>query len=445
MRDAWGGGRQSRGIEVNGHRRFLHPHAKTVHRGKRVVLLTAAAALAHAGGMKFNLALTAACTVLLFNQTGLAAVSAPPFYGDPPDEHHPWGVHDGNRPQPKVVTPGTFSSEAQPGKPPSDAVVLFNGTDLSNWQLDKKDGPAKWLVRDGVMQVVPKAGTIRTREEFADCQLHIEWAEPKDIQGSSQGRGNSGLFLMGMCEIQVLDSYNNVTYADGHAAALYGVNPPIANALRPPGEFQVYDIVFRRPVYKQGQVVDPGYVTVFVNGVLAQDHTPLEGTGGHKKRSKPVPFPEKGPLVLQDHGNPVRFRNIWYRPLPLRASEGGTDGCLTAEATMAKRKQIAADIRQDADRLTDPANPAPQLLRLLESLAYDRDEATVEKVTRMTSAYVQTVKQLPADQVGAKKGEVKQVKSALDYLEKAKALPPGFGPQAEVESLVKAQHWDKKS
>ena len=236
-----------------------------------------------------------------------------------------------------------------------------------------------------------------------------------------------------------------MTYADGHAAALYGVNPPIANALRPPGEFQVYDIVFRRPVYKQGQVVDPGYVTVFVNGVLAQDHTPLEGTGGHKKRSKPLPFPEKGPLVLQDHGNPVRFRNIWYRPLPLRASEGGTDGCLTAEATTAKRKQIAADIRQDADRLTDTANPAPQLLRLLESLAYDRDEATVEKVTRMTSAYVQTVKQLPADQVGAKKDEVKQVKSALDYLEKSKALPPGFGPQAEVESLIKAQHWDKKS
>ena len=409
------------------------------------MLLTTGAALAHAGAMKFNLALTAACTVLLFNHTSRAAVSAPPFYGDPPDEHHPWGVHDGNRPQPKAVTPGTFSSEAQPGQPPSDAVILFNGTDLSNWQLEKKGGPAKWLVRDGVMQVVPKAGTIRTKEEFGDCQLHIEWAEPKDLQGSSQGRGNSGLFLMGMCEIQVLDSYNNVTYADGHAAALYGVNPPMANALRPPGEFQVYDIVFRRPVYQQGQVVDPGYVTVFVNGVLAQDHTPLEGTGGHKKRSKPMPFPKKGPLVLQDHGNPVRFRNIWYRPLPLRASEGGTDGCLTTEATMAKRKQIAADIRQDASQLANPANPAPQLLRLLESLAYDADEATVQKATQMTSAYVQAVKQLPADQIGAKKDEVKQVKSALDYLTKAKALPATFGPKVELEALVKDQHWDKKS
>lgn len=366
----------------------------------------------------------------------------------------PGGVYrqgDLQRPRPTVITPPTAMPPPVPGKPPSDALVLFDGRDLSQFKRQPRKGDAdasetpRWKIAGGYAEIVPKSGTIETRAKFGSCQIHIEWATPAEVKGSSQGRGNSGIFLMGMCEIQVLDSYNNVTYADGHAAALYGVNPPIANALRPPGEFQVYDIVFRRPVYKQGQVVDPGYVTVFVNGVLAQDHTPLEGTGGHKKRSKPVPFPEKGPLVLQDHGNPVRFRNIWYRPLPLRASEGGTDGCLTAEATMAKRKQIAADIRQDADRLADPANPAPQLLRLLESLAYDRDEATVEKVTRMTSAYVQTVKQLPADQVGAKKDEVKQVKSALDYLEKAKALPPGFGPQAEVESLVKAQHWDKKS
>ena len=135
--------------------------------------------------MKFNLALTAACTVLLVNSTSRAAVSAQPFYGDPPDEHHPWAVHDGNRPQPKVVTPGTFSSEAQPGKPPSDAVILFNGTDLSNWESAKDGSPAKWLAKDGIMEVVPKAGQIRTKAEFGDCQLHIEWAEPKDIQGSS--------------------------------------------------------------------------------------------------------------------------------------------------------------------------------------------------------------------------------------------------------------------
>ena len=415
-----------------------------MHRKKRVVELTPVARLGHASGMKFNLALTATCTVLLLNTTGRAAVSAPAFYGDPPDEHHPWAVHDGNRPQPKEVMPGTFSSEAQPGKPPSDAVVLFNGTDLSNWQTEKKGGPAKWLAQDGVLQVVPKTGTIRTKEEFGDCQLHIEWAEPKDVKGSSQSRGNSGVFLMGLCEIQVMDSYHNVTYADGHAASVYGVSPPMANALRPPGEFQVYDIVFRRPVYNEGQLVDPGYVTVFVNGVLAQDHAALEGPTGHKKRTHRIAFPEKGPLALQDHGNPVRFRNIWYRPLPPRVVEGGTDGWLTPEATMTKRKQIAAEIRQDADRLADPTNPVPQLLRLLESLAYEKDDATVQKAEQMVSAYVQRVKQLPTDQIGAKKDEAKRVNAALDYLAKNKILPPTFGPRTEIEKLIKEQEWSKK-
>jgi len=407
--------------------------------------LTPVARLDHSSLMRFYLALMAICTVLAPVVTARGAASAPAFYGDPPDAHHPWAVHDGNRPQPKVVTPGAFSTDAQPGQPPSDAIVLFDGTDLSHWVSAKDGSPAKWLAKNGVMEVVPKAGQIRSKEEFGDCQLHIEWAEPKDIQGTSQGRGNSGVFLMGICEIQVLDSYHNITYADGHAASVYGVHPPMANALRPPGEFQVYDIVFRRPIYKDGQPVDPGYVTVFVNGVLAQDHAALEGPTGHMKRTHPTPFPGKGPLALQDHGNPIRFRNIWYRPLPPRPIEGGTDGYLTPEATLAKRKQIAADIRQDATRLADPANPVPQMLRLLESLAYDRDDATVEKVTQMAGAYVQSVKQLPADQLGAKKDEVKHVKSALDYLVKAKALSPGFAPKAEVDDLIKAQRWDKKS
>jgi prepilin-type processing-associated H-X9-DG protein len=395
--------------------------------------------------MKFYLALMAICAVLSFNSTAGAAASAPAFYGDPPDEHHPWAVHDGNRPQPNVVTPGAFSTDTQPGRPPSDAVVLLNGTDLSNWESAGKSGPAQWLVKDGVMEVVPKTGDIRTKEEFGDCQLHIEWAEPKGVQGSSQGRGNSGIFLMGRCEIQVLDSYHNVTYADGHAAAVYGVSPPMANALRPPGEFQVYDIVFRRPIYRDGQLVDPGYVTIFVNGVLAQDHAALEGGTGHMARSHRAPFPEKGPLKLQDHGNPVRFRNIWYRPLPPRLEDGGTDGWLTTEATMAKRKAIAAEIRQDADHLADPANPVPQMLRLLESLVYDRDETTLQKATEMATAYVRSVKELPADKIGAKKDEARHVKSALDYLAKFKVLPPTFGPKADLDTLVKDQRWDRKT
>src|SRR5204863_3662678 len=176
----------------------------------------------------------------------------------------------------------------------------------------------------------------------------------------------------------VLDNYDNPTYADGFAASVYGVNPPMANALRPPGEFQIIDIVFRRPVYKAGKVVDPGYVTVFCNGVLMQDHTPLEGPTGHLRRPTPGPFPESGPLKLQDHGNPVRYRNIWYRPLPPRAVEGGTDGYLSTEATTAKRKEIAAMIRDDAAKL--PEGSTASLLRLAESLYYEKDQAAYEKV-----------------------------------------------------------------
>src|ERR1051326_8620296 len=207
--------------------------------------------------------------------TASAASAGPRFYGDPPDAHHPWAVHDGNRPQPTVVTPGTFSSPEQPGKPPSDAVVLFDGTDLSHWESAKDGGPAKWQVKEGIMQVEPGTGDLRTKDKFGDCQLHIEWAAPSEVKGDSQGRGNSGIFLMGLVEIQVLDSYHNVTYADGHASAVYGVNPPMVNAVRPPGEFQVYDIIFRRPVYLDGQLTDLGYVTVLVNGILTQDHTRL--------------------------------------------------------------------------------------------------------------------------------------------------------------------------
>lgn len=394
--------------------------------------------------MKLYSTVVGFCTFMALGTLVRADSAGPVFYGDPPDEHHPWAVHDGNRPQPKIVTPGAFSSQEQPGKPPSDAIVLFGGTDLSGWASEKDGGPAKWLVQDGLMIVAPKAGDIQTKERFGDCQLHVEWAEPPDVQGSSQGRGNSGVFLMGMLEIQVLDSYNNVTYADGGAASVYGVNPPLANALRPPGEFQVYDIVFRRPVYKDGRPLDPGYVTVFVNGVLAQDHTPLEGPGGHMRRSHVGPFPEKGPLRLQDHGNPVRFRNIWYRPLPPRSVEGGTDGALSTEATMAKRKQIAAGIRADAADLHNDANPLPEMLRLAESLEYENDKETVDKVETMAKAYVQSVAQLPADQMAAKKDAVKHLNQVFDYLVKFGILPADFGAKAEVTALIKAQGWDKK-
>lgn len=378
---------------------------------------------------------------MLFSTSLLGASSGPRFYGDPPDDHHPWAVHDGNRPQPTRVVPATFSSPDRPGTPPSDAVVLFDGTDLSHWQTDK-GAPAPWRVVEGMMEVVPNTGSIRTREEFGDCQLHLEWAAPAQVDGSGQGRGNSGVFLMGRLEIQVLDSYANVTYADGHAGAYYGINPPLALPLNPPGEFQVYDIVFRRPIYRDGQVLDPGYVTVFMNGVLVQDHTMLEGPGGHMGRTKPGPFPERGPLSLQDHGNPTRFRNIWYRPLPPRPAEGGTDGWLTPEATMAKRAAIAAAIRADAATLND--NPKEQMLRLYESLIYQADSPTLKRANDLAADYLARLQQLAPAELAQKKDEVKQQAAVFDYLRKAQVIPSGHGVHTALKQMIKDQGWDKR-
>ncbi len=229
-----------------------------------------------------------------------------------------WHVHDPDRPQPTVVTPGT-SSEI-PGKPPSDALVLFDGTDLSHWRNDK-GGPSHWLVKDGAMVVPPKPSTnapsedIWTKDEFGDIQLHLEFATPNPPHGDSQERGNSGVFLFGVYELQVLDSYHNRTYADGSCASVYGQSPPLANASRPPGEWQTYDVVFLAPRFKENKLESPAYITVFHNGVLVQNHTEILGESGHKILAKYKPHGPKGPIRLQDHGNPTRYRNFWIRPL----------------------------------------------------------------------------------------------------------------------------------
>jgi hypothetical protein len=395
--------------------------------------------------MKLSSAKAIVCTVLSVSASVYAANVGSPFYGDPPDDHHPWCVHDRNRPQPAVITPGTFSTLEQPGKPPSDAIVLFDGTDLSKWEADEGNGvPTKWVVKDGAMECVPKSGFIRTKDKLGDIQLHIEWASPAKVQGESQGRGNSGVFLMGLVEVQVLDNYNNPTYPDGAAGSVYGVYPPMANALQPPGQFQVYDIVFRRPIYKDGKQLDPGYITVFENGVLMQDHTMLEGGTGHMSRSKPGPFPEAGPLKLQDHGNPVRFRNVWYRPLPRRAIEGGTDGYLTTEATTAKRAEIAAIIRKDAEKLKDAANPLPEMLRLAESLVYENDSDTLEKVSQLAGQYWTDLEQLPADKLAAKKDEVRHLRDVAKYLVRCKVIPADADQLSTLDDFIKEHNWDKK-
>jgi len=226
-----------------------------------------------------------------------------------------WKIHDANRPLPPTVDPGTASTPEVPGRPPSDAIVLFEGKDLSQW-VSKDGGPAKWKVENGYAEVVAKTGNISTKEAFGDCQVHVEFAEPVPPKGESQERGNSGVFLMGLYEIQVLDSYENKTYADGQVSAVYGQYPPLVNAARPPGQWQSYDIIFHGPRFgKDGKVLRPARVTVFHNGVLVQDNVELSGPTAHGQRPPYKPQPEKLPLSLQDHGSPVRFRNIWIREL----------------------------------------------------------------------------------------------------------------------------------
>jgi hypothetical protein len=223
-----------------------------------------------------------------------------------------WGIHDTTRPQPPVVDPGPAGP---PAPVPSDAVVLFDGKDLSAWTTTKGE-PAAWLVRDGYMEVVKKAGGIRTKQGFGSCQLHVEWMTPSPAVGSDQDRGNSGVFLMDVYEVQVLDTYGNKTYADGMAGAIYGQYPPLVNASRKPGEWQSHDIVFHAPRFDdRGAVVSPARMTVFHNGVLVQDDEELTGPTGHKSRPPYKPHADRMPLSLQDHGHPVRFRNIWIREL----------------------------------------------------------------------------------------------------------------------------------
>jgi len=220
------------------------------------------------------------------------------------DAEKKWAVHDPERPVPAVV---------EPGPPPSDAIVLFDGKSLAAFQNDK-GGDAGWAIEDGAL-VVNGTGGIQTRAGFGSCQLHLEWATPAKVEGKDQGRGNSGVFLMSRYEVQVLDSYDNRTYADGQAAAVYGQNPPLVNACRKPGQWQTYDIIFHRPKFEGGKLVAPATVTVLHNGILVQDHFAIRGSTAHKTEAKYAAHGDQAPLALQDHGNPVRYRNLWLRRL----------------------------------------------------------------------------------------------------------------------------------
>ena len=224
-----------------------------------------------------------------------------------------WHVHDSERPQPKEVTPGTAGTPEAPGKAPSDAIVLVDGTDLSAWKT-AKGGPAGWKVENGVAQV-NGTGDIVTNAEFGDCQFHIEWATPDPPQGDIMNRGNSGVYFFKVYELQVFESYKSGIYADGQAGAVYGQFPPLVNASRKPGEWQTYDVLFTAPRFKDGKLEKPAYMTVLHNGVAVHNHVELQGATGHRILPKYSPHGEKGPILLQDHGNPVKYRNIWVRAI----------------------------------------------------------------------------------------------------------------------------------
>jgi hypothetical protein len=213
-------------------------------------------------------------------------------------------------PEPPLVTPGEGSSA------PSDALVLFDGRDLSQW-----NGAEKWQIHDGAATV--RGGSITSKQAFGSCQLHLEWATPDEVKGDGQGRGNSGIFLMSNYEVQILDSYENVTYFDGQAGSIYKQWPPLVNVCRKPGEWQTYDILFDAPKFDdKGKLAKPAYLTLLHNGVVVQNHSEL--LGGTSWFHAPVyePHGDKLPLVIQDHGNPVRFRNIWIRELAERQPPG---------------------------------------------------------------------------------------------------------------------------
>lgn len=248
--------------------------------------------------------------LLLWSAPADAQERGPGYDDTPVLPGMPWRVHDSKRPRPPAVVVQPLSA---PVPVPADAILLFDGKSLESWK--GRGGKASWKLVDGAMEV-NGTGAIETREHFGDCQLHVEWRAPAATKQTSQGRGNSGVFLMGRYEIQVLDSYRNPSYADGQAAAMYGQYPPLVNACTPPETWQAYDIIFEAPRFDDaGKLKRPARVTVFHNGVLVHHAREYLGATTHRRLPKYAAHPDRGPIRLQDHGNPVRFRNIWIRPL----------------------------------------------------------------------------------------------------------------------------------
>jgi hypothetical protein len=310
--------------------------------------------LSRPGSLKICLQ-TMNTTLPLASLTVLVACS--PLWAQPDPN---WMAHDRNRRLPPVVTPGRVSTPETAGTAPSDAVVLFDGKDLSQWS-DMQGKPTKWIVKDGYMECVKRSGYIRTVQNFGDCQLHVEWSTPKPAEGEGQGRGNSGVFFgRDRYEIQVLDSYGNKTYADGSAGSIYGQYPPLVNASLPPGEWQTYDIIYTAPKFDAGgKLLSTARITAFHNGVLIQNNSELTGPTAWIDRAPYSPHPEKQPIAFQDHGNPVRYRNVWVRELSKPITEQTRPAKPQIVLTKEQLDRFVGkygniEVRRDGDNLVAP-------------------------------------------------------------------------------------------
>ena len=380
----------------------------------------------------------------------VALAAAPIFagvYGDLPDAKHAWSVHDRNRPNPVKIT-------AEAGMPPSDAIVLFDGTQETfekNWCSAKDGGPTQWKFVDGALESVKRAGYIATKQSFGDCQLHLEWAAPVKVEGVGQGRGNSGVFLMGSYEVQVLDSFEtdpakdpnpNPNYADGQAAAVYAENPPLVNASRAPGVWQTYDIVFHQPVWEGLKMVHPGSLTVFHNGVLVQDHWEMEGLTTHRKRRPLAPHATRLPLQLQDHGNPVRFRNIWIREIPSRYANVTHGGPAADEnAVMALRRKTAAQLFAKIEK---PVKPTIENMEALgEVIGYVREGAYEKTWQETANAFHEVLDKMSDAEWTANKTALLKLRETLDTLIRAGVVPQKCGTRKRISAAALRLGWEK--
>lgn len=369
----------------------------------------------------------------------LALAFVPALFADPngdrPDVYHAWAVHDENRPRPERV-------EAPAGRPPSDAIVLFDGTEESvaaHW-ADGKGGPAKWKVWDGLFRCVPNSGSVVAKDIAGDCQIHVEFMIP-DPPGD--GLGNSGVYVHGLYELQVLESSGTVVnpqglsapweddYADGQLGAVYGQNPPMVNPARRPGEWQAYDIVFHPAVWSGGKLVAPAEMTVFLNGVLIQDGWKLEGPTLYCRRTShdsSQETPARPVLLLQDHENPVPYRNIWVRKIPSRRENRVSGEFFDQKAAAALRRSLAEKTRRFADGTDDLAK---KIVWLWESYMYAPSDGVLEELGAITPRYI--------GRISSWKGEIGG-KEAIELSDMAGFVDMGVrcGMFAESSPLVVA-------